>query len=243
MAITSPLLPERRFPASCRQVKSVGQHRQPSSPRARRRQVHRMAGTCEPKRFRDSAVPGKYRGRVDPQRQGEQLHIEDAFAEPYAQWPLALQQQRQTSAAACRTWPMVSNYASQPLSTAAVALMAPISTGSGGPSTAFNKDRTKNTGSRQEASSPTHTGGVFASTKPSSHQCRLAIAGRRNDGHDPITHGQGHNRPPRNRGRRLIRGRPLDYRLGGRRSEMGPAKCRFWMGHFLRWHAKTLFHT
>lgn len=36
-----------------------------------------------------------------------------------------------------------------------------------------------------------HGVGVFASTKPSSHQCRLSIAGRRNDGHDPITHGQG----------------------------------------------------
>ncbi len=50
--------------------------------------------------------------------------------------------------------------------------------------------------------------GVFASTKPSSHQCRLAIAGRRNDGHDPITHGQGRNRLPRNRGRRQVRGAP-----------------------------------
>ncbi len=76
--------------------------------------------------------------------------------------------------------------------------------------------------------------GVFASTKPSSHQCRLAIAGRRNDGHDPITHGQGRNRPPRNRGRRQVRGSPLDYRLGGRRSEMGPAKCRFGLGHAFR---------
>ena len=75
---------------------------------------------------------------------------------------------------------------------------------------------------------------VFASAKPSAHQCRLAIADRRNDGHDPIMHGQGRNRPPRHCGRRQVRRSPLDCRLGGRRSKLRPPKSRVGLGRVLR---------